>query len=166
MSSHSESHYPHDMWVFPDAQSTTQDVARKTASTPGILKLGLAIAGVLAILGVVGFVLRMTSDGFSDYGAWGYYAAIFSYIFVITSSAPLVAVAFRLTKSHWRRPISRISELFALVGVVNVILYIPLIYLLPPINNPNFVPGMHGELQIQKLSGWKFHLALHICGIS
>ena len=150
MSSHSESHYPHDMWVFPDAQSTTQDVARKTASTPGILKLGLAIAGVLAILGVVGFVLRMTSDGFSDYGAWGYYAAIFSYIFVITSSAPLVAVAFRLTKSHWRRPISRISELFALVGVVNVILYIPLIYLLPPINNPNFVPGMHGELQIRK----------------
>ena len=76
MSSHSESHYPHDMWVFPDAQSTTQDVASKTASTPGILKLGLAIAGVLAILGVVGFVLRMTSDGFSDYGAWGYYLSL------------------------------------------------------------------------------------------
>ena len=129
MSSHAESHYPHDMWVFPDAQSATQDVASKTASTPGVLKLGIAIAGVLAVLGIVGFVLRMTTDGFADYGAWGYYAAIFSFIFIITSSAPLVAVAFRLTKSHWRRPISRISELFALVGVVNVILYLSLIHI-------------------------------------
>ena len=150
MSSHSESHYPHDMWVFPDAQSATQDIANKTTSMPGKFKLGLAIAGVLAIVGIVGFILRMLTDGFSGHEAWGYYGAIFSYIFIITSSAPLVAVALRLTKSHWRRPISRISELFALVGVVNVILYIPLIYLLPPINNPNFTQGMHGELQIRK----------------
>ena len=45
---------------------------------------------------------------------------------------------------------SRIAELFALCGVLNVILYIPLIYILPPISNPNFGPDSHGELVIRR----------------
>jgi molybdopterin-containing oxidoreductase family membrane subunit len=141
---------PTDMWVFPNAAEITEDVAGKTRSMPSRYKLALGISGVLAVLGIIGFVMRLTMDGFAEHGPWGYYAAVFSFIFLITGSAPLFAIAFRITKNHWRRPVSRIAELFAVLGVLNVILYIPLIYALPPIANPTFGPDSHGELVIRR----------------
>ena len=152
MSSHSESQYPADMWVLPNSQRISWDVGGKTRSMPSIYKLALVTTGVLAVLGIVGFILRLTTDGFTanGHGPWGYYAAAFAYVFLITGAAPLVAVAFRFTKSHWRRPMSRIGELFAVVGVLNFILYIPLIFILPSINNPNFGSGVHGELATRR----------------
>ena len=151
MSSHSETHhYPPDMWVFPDARQMTGDVSRKTRAMPSAFKMALLISGGLAALGVIGFILRVTTSGFGQHGPWGYYAATFSFVFLVTGSAPLAAVAFRITKNHWRRPISRIAELFAVLGVVNVILFIPLMLVLPPINNPNFGPDVHGELEIRR----------------
>ena len=124
------------MWVFPRSEQVTSDVAGKTFAMPSKYKLALGIAAILTALGVIGFVLRLTSDGFDSPGPWGYYVGIFSFIFMVTGAAPLVAAAFRFTKSHWRRPLSRVSELFALVGVVNVIIFIPLMLALPPILNP------------------------------
>ncbi|HZA24286.1 MAG TPA: hypothetical protein VFA32_17060 [Dehalococcoidia bacterium] len=151
MSSHAESHhYSPDMWVFPDARQMSGDVSGKTYAAPSVFKLALLISGGLAALGVIGFILRLTIDGFGQHGPWGYYAAIFSFVFLVTGSAPLAAVAFRITKSHWRRPLSRISELFAVLGIVNVILFIPLMLALPPINNPNFDPSIHGQLDIRR----------------
>jgi molybdopterin-containing oxidoreductase family membrane subunit len=151
MSSHSETHhYPPDMWVFPDARQMTGDVSKKTRAMPSAFKMALLISGGLAALGVVGFILRVATSGFGQHGPWGYYAATFSFVFLVTGSAPLAAVAFRITKNHWRRPISRIAELFAVLGVVNVILFIPLMLALPPINNSNFAPGVHGELEIRR----------------
>jgi len=152
MSSQSESQYPADMWVFPNSRRISWDVGEKTRSMPSIYKLALVATGVLAVLGIVGFILRLTTDGFTanGHGPWGYYAAAFAYVFLITGAAPLVAVAFRFTKSHWRRPMSRIGELFAVVGVLNFILYIPLIFILPSINNPNFGAGVHGELATRR----------------
>lgn len=100
--------------------------------------LGLAMLGlvVLLSLGIVGFVVRAVDDGFSDSArpAWGYYAAMFGFLIVTAGSAPVVAVAFRWTKSHWRRPLSRASEMFALVGVFNLLWFIPLMFLLPGID--------------------------------
>ena len=124
------------MWVFPQAGQIATDVAGKTFALPSGYKVALVIAALLTALGVVGFVLKLGSAGFDQPGPWGYYAGIFSFIFMVTGAAPLVACAFRFTKSHWRRPVSRISELFALVGVVNVIIFIPLMLALPPIHNP------------------------------
>ena len=72
---------------------------------------------------------------------------IFSFIFMITGTAPLAAAAFRVTKSHWRRPLSRISELFAVVGIFNILLFIPLMMVLPAIKNPDL--GAH-ELEIRR----------------
>ena len=153
MSSQTETYhspYPADMWVLPNARQMTWDIEGKTRAMPSAYKLALAVSGVLAVLGVIGFIVRAVTDGFSEHGPWGYYAAIFGYIFLITGACPLVSVAFRITKSHWRRPLSRIAELFAVMGVVNVILYIPLIFILPPINNPNFGPDTHGQLEIRR----------------
>ena len=153
MAEHSQhSPFPPDMWVFPDKPGISADVEEKRRTLPSLYRTALIVTGVLAILGVVGFILRVSTDGFSAHGPWGYYAAMFSFVFLVTGSAPLFAIAFRITKNHWRRPISRIAELFAVLGILNVILYIPLIYALPPINNPAFGPGAapHGELAIRR----------------
>ncbi len=123
------------MWVFPQGSRIVSDAAGKLSRTPSPYKLALGLAAILTALGVAGFALKLTSAGFGEPGPWGYYAGIFSFVFMVTGAAPLVACAFRFTKSHWRRPVSRISELFALMGVVNVLLFIPLMLALPPIQN-------------------------------
>ena len=135
------------MWVFPAAERVTRDVADKTSATPRRFSAALMVAGVLFVLGIIGFVVRAIDDGFGEHGPWGYYAAIFFFLFMVTSAAPLAAVAFRFTKSHWRRPLSRVSEMFALVGVLNILMFIPLMILLPSINNPSI--GVE-ELEIRR----------------
>ena len=124
------------MWVFPQAEQVTADVSGKTAALPSGYKLALAAAGILTVLGVLGFIIKLSSGGFAAPGPWGYYAGAFSFIFMVTGAAPLAACAFRFTKSHWRRPVSRVAELFAVIGVVNIILFIPLMLAMPPIYNP------------------------------
>ena len=124
------------MWVFPRAEEVTNDIAAKTQAMPRPLAAALAVSAVLVVLGIIGFVVRAGGDGFDELGPWGYYAAIFSFLLMVTGAAPLVALAFRFTKSHWRRPLSRVSELFALVGILNILMFIPLMFVLPAISNP------------------------------
>ena len=141
-------HYP-GMWVFPNPRVMTRDMAEKVSAWPRPLTLGMLLAFALLVLGVVGFVARAAADGFDDRAPWGYYMATFSYIFMITSSAPVAAVAFRFTKSHWRRPLSRVAELFAVVGIFNIIMFIPMMLVLPSIANPEAVHSGH-ELEIRR----------------
>ncbi len=139
-------HHPAGMWVFPRVSGTTQYVANLTRSMPRTLNIALAVAGILSTLGIIGFIVRAADDGFGEHGPWGYYAGIFAFVFMISGAAPLVAVAFRFTKSHWRRPLSRVSELFAVIGIVNVLMFIPLMIVLPDIHNAG-VPDGHLELR-------------------
>ena len=124
------------MWVFPRPEEVTQHVTGSTFAMPRTLTTAMAVAGVLLGLGIIGFLVRAFDDGFGDHSPWGYYAAIFSFLFMVTGAAPLAAVVFRFTKSHWRRPLSRVSELFAVVGIFNILLFIPLMFVLPSIGNP------------------------------
>jgi len=124
------------MWVFPRAEEMTRDVTGKTFAVPQNVAIALVLSGVLLVLGFIGFIARSVDDGFGDHGPWGYYAAIFSFLFMITGAAPLAAVAFRFTKSHWRRPLSRVSELFSVVSIFTVLMFIPLMLVLPSIKNP------------------------------
>ena len=137
------------MWVFPNPRVMTRDMAEKVSAWPRPMTIGMVLAFALLALGVVGFVARAAGDGFDDRAPWGYYMATFSYIFMITSSAPVAAVAFRFTKSHWRRPLSRVAELFAVVGIFNIIMFIPMMLVLPPIANPEAVHSGH-ELEIRR----------------
>jgi len=133
------------MWVFPPTEGMTRDVADKTFAMPQRFVLALVVAGILFLVGIIGFIARAVDSGFEDYGPWGYYAAIFSFVFMVTGAAPLVAAVFRFTKSHWRRPLSRVSEMFAVVGILNILMFIPLMLVLPSINNP----GVAGEEQME-----------------
>ena len=143
-------HYHADMWVFPEAKQVTQDVTEKTFAMPKPFTIALVVAGILLALGIVGFVARAVGDGFGDYTPWGYYMAIFSFLFMVTGAAPLASAIFRVTKSHWRRPLSRVSELFALVGIFNILLFIPLAMMLPGIRNPDFPNFAANELEIRR----------------
>ena len=130
---HEFGHFGPEMWVIPEASGLVAAVDEKQRNTPGIFRVALIIAGVLTILGVVGFVLKAATVGFSDHRAWGFYVAAFAFVFTLTASAPLAACAFRFTKSHWRRPLSRIAEVFSLVSIVNILLFIPALIALPDI---------------------------------
>ena len=117
-------------------QGITEHLSWKVFSFDRRFRLALAGLGVLFILGIIGFSVRAVGDGFSDSArpAWGYYAAMFGFLLCTAGTAPLVAVALRWTKNHWRRPLSRASEMFALVGVLNLLWFIPLMALLPAID--------------------------------
>ncbi|PKB59549.1 MAG: hypothetical protein BZY83_01170 [SAR202 cluster bacterium Casp-Chloro-G2] len=115
---------------------------------PKPFTLALMVTGALFILGIVGFIGRAATDGFDEMAPWGYYMAIFSWIFMISSAAPLAAVAFRFTKSHWRRPLSRVAELFAVVGILNLLMFIPMMFLLPGLGNPGGV--VEGQLELRR----------------
>jgi molybdopterin-containing oxidoreductase family membrane subunit len=45
---------------------------------------------------------------------------------------------------------ARVSGLFAALGVLNVLMFIPLMMALPPIQNPEFGQGLPGELDIRR----------------
>ena len=118
------------------AEGVTQHLSEKVYSFDRRLAFAMAGLAVLFILGIIGFLVKALDHGFSDAARpeWGYYAAMFAFLLATVGSAPVVAVAFRWTKNHWRRPLSRASELFALVGVLNVLWFIPLMFLLPAID--------------------------------
>ena len=116
--------------VLTTPTAVTHDLLGRYLSTGNLFKIALAASGVLLALGVVGLVLRL-SDGVSDPTKWGYYAAAFAFILSTAQAAPMVAFATKIVKSHWRRPISRAAELFAVVGLFNLLLFIPLLWVLP-----------------------------------
>ena len=87
------------MWVFPDASTISQDVSEKSRTMAKPFTMALVVTGILFILAIVGFIARAADDGFDEIGPWGYYTAVFSMIFMVTSGAPLAACAFRFTKA-------------------------------------------------------------------
>ena len=117
-------------------QAITEHLSQKVLTFDRRLKLAMAGLALLFILGIVGFIVRAVGDGFSDSARheWGYFAAMFGFLLVTAGSAPVVAISLRWTKNHWRRPLSRASEMFALVGVLNLLWFIPLMFLLPGID--------------------------------
>ena len=60
---------------------------------------------------------------------------MFSFILMTAMAAPMVAIVPRMAKGHWRRGISRPAELFAVVGLFNLLVFIPLLWVLPPLSD-------------------------------
>ena len=150
---HEHGHFGPEMWVIPEPTGIVSDVAEKQRAGSTLFRMVLIVGAALTVLGIVGFVLRLM-DGFADHRVWGFYIAAFGFVFTLTASAPLAACAFRFTKSHWRRPLSRIAELFSLVSVVNVVLFIPALIALPPIG----VMTNSGEAMVRR-SIWFLELS-------
>ena len=145
-------------------ESVTRDLSQRMYDLSSRFKVLIVILGLLFILAIIGFIVRL-SGGFDDRTVWGYYAAMFAFLLATAGSAPLAAVAFRFTKSHWRRPLSRASELFALVGALNLLWFIPLMALLPSLEGRR---SLWFEGPIGAPHGWNLFavLFLVLCGLA
>src|SRR5262245_37552230 len=111
------------------AESLTADVVGKfREGLPG-LRPWLVGTGALLFIGILGIILKFASGAPSQ--RWGYFIATFAFILTTFQGAPLAAVATRLAKGDWRRPFTRIAEVFTVVGVLNVLLLIPALMVLP-----------------------------------
>lgn len=123
--------FPNQVWKASPQQVTQNVLGRYRHTGPGFW-LAAGILALLFLAGVSGLVIRFRG-GFEDRAAWGYYAATFAFLLTTVQAAPLVSAGLRLTKAHWRRPISRPSELFAMVGFLSILLFAPLLKLVPPV---------------------------------
>ncbi len=92
--------------------------------------IAVVLAGLL-VLGVVGFLMKAGSSGFDDHRPWGYLAAVFAFLLTTSLSAPLVSVALRMARTHFSRPLSRVAELWSVVGILSIVLMIPLLIVQP-----------------------------------
>ena len=118
--------------VFTKTQrEITREVLDQTRSTGPGYKRALAFFGLLLVLGIIGFIIRATNDGFDRFSPWGYMMATFSFLITAAASAPVFSVTQRMVRSHWRRPMARVAEMFAVVGVLSTLMFIPLLLLLP-----------------------------------
>ncbi len=114
----------------PTVDEVTSEALRQHRElTPGFKKL-LLVLGAVFLVGVVAFIIKAI-DSFDDRSKWGYYAATFAFLFTAAQSAPMMAIAPRLVKASWSKPMARVAEMFAVVGLFNLLLFIPLLFLLP-----------------------------------
>ncbi|NQW19013.1 MAG: hypothetical protein HQ478_16190 [Chloroflexi bacterium] len=108
-------------------------VNAKSTATSSASTRAFLILGAFVILGVVGFVMKIADDGLDDRRAWGYYVAMVSFLLSTAGGAPMLSIAPVLAKANWIRPVMRISQLFAAIGVLTAIMSIPLLFILPPL---------------------------------
>ena len=106
------------------------------------------VLAVLSALGVVGLVMLIAGEGFGNTPAWGYTAALFAFILTAAQGAPMAAIAPRIAHAHWRRSISRVAELFGLVGVVSFVIYIPVAWALPSMEDGRRTLWFYGDLRM------------------
>ena len=118
---------------FHTQSEVVQDLVGKHDKPSDKWWSGVAAGGILLVLGLIGFALRL-SDGVSDRVVWGYFAMMFAFVLTTAQAAPMVAIAPRIANGHWRRPISRAAEIWTAVGLFNMILLIPMLWILPPLS--------------------------------
>lgn len=108
-----------------------EDATRRALATGARLATLDIVLAVLAVIGLVAIVINAITEGFNDLEPWGYTAIVSGYLLSSFMAAPILAVLLRLTRSDWRRPLSRIAEIQAAAGIVVLILYIPVFLTVP-----------------------------------
>jgi hypothetical protein len=97
------------------------------------------VATALAIVGAVALVLGPLLSGYANRQAWAYTAVAFLYLMSTAAAAPCLSTALRVARSHWRRPVNRVAEIWAVTLVLPLGLYLLLM---------GTLPGTEGRLSI------------------
>lgn len=131
---------PSEKEIVQDVLSRYQNISSKFLAWCGIL-------GILFLLAVVVVITRL-ANGFEDRAAWGYYSATLMFLAFAFMSTPAISAGLRFIKGHWRRPMTRIPELYGLTGMLGLLMLFPAIAALPDIEGrttiwfewPTFAP--------------------------
>ena len=115
----------------PTIRQLIEDATRRVVATGARFATLDVVLGVLGLIGLAALVINAIVEGFDDLEPWGYTAIVSGYLLSSFMAAPILAVLLRLTRSDWRRPLSRIAELQAAAGIVVLILYIPIFLTVP-----------------------------------
>ena len=118
--------------LLQEEQGITRDLLGRLAHAGPRFWTVVTVLGILFVVGIVGVVLRL-QGGLADRARWGYYAATFAFLLTAFQGAPIVSLATRMVKGHWRRPVARASELFAVAGVLSSVLFLVMLNIIPPI---------------------------------
>ena len=118
---------------LPSDEEFSRDALAFFTNRGSRYRKALLATGTLFILGVIGFAIRAFTDGFGSDSreAWGYYTTTVAYLLATAGAAPVVAMVLRLVKAHWSRPMTRVAEIYGAVGLVTLLMFIPLLFLVP-----------------------------------
>ena len=117
---------------IPTHQEVTLDVLGRFQNLGARYWGWVTVLSFLFVLGILGFVIRLTG-GFDDRSIWGYHVATMSFIVTTFLAMPLISAGLRLTKAHWRRPLTRVTENMSITGLLVVLMLLPALAALPPL---------------------------------
>lgn len=102
-------------------------------------RIALIVSAVLGVIGVIALIVGPISSGWGERQPWTYVAVTFGFLMSTLGAAPCVSVGTRLVRSHWRRPINRLAEIWAAGMIVPLILFFLLLGLQPGTEGRNSV---------------------------
>ncbi len=131
---HNGDHGDLQVGPLPTHREVAQDVLGRFSVLGARYWGWVTVLGFLFVLGVVGFIIRLT-EGFGDENRanWGYFVATMAFILTTFTAMPIISAGLRLTKANWRRPFTRVTENMGITGLLLVLMLIPALFALPSI---------------------------------
>jgi molybdopterin-containing oxidoreductase family membrane subunit len=126
-----EGHPPIELIPLAPHEILAEALRRVERPTRGYWTLVVVLA-ILTAVGLVGFAVRL-AGGFANRAAWGYYATMFICLMSMTQPVPIVTWMSRFAKGQWSLPFRRIADLFGVIGILNLLWFIPLLWTIPPL---------------------------------
>ncbi|TVR69336.1 MAG: hypothetical protein EA415_14340 [Sphaerobacteraceae bacterium] len=120
MSSHG--HIVPRVWSL-SPREIAADGTRRIGELGSLYRLGIIVAAVLAVVGIVSLIAGPLLQGYSDRAVWTYVTAVFFFLMSTVAAAPCLSVGLRLARGHWRRPVNRVAEIWAAALIVPAILF-------------------------------------------
>jgi hypothetical protein len=99
------------------------DGTKRVREVGSVYRLAIIIAGVLALVGVVSVIAGPLASGYGDRSVWTYVTAVFFFLMSTIAAAPCLSVGLRLARGHWRRPVNRVAEIWAVALIVPTVLF-------------------------------------------
>jgi len=93
-------------------------------------RTSLMLAAIFSVIGIVGIILKII-NGFDNLSDWSVYVTACVFIFTTFMGAPMLSMATKVARGNWRRPVSRLSEIFCISGIAGLLMFLPMLWVLP-----------------------------------
>ena len=91
-------------------------------------KLWTGFLTILTLLGIYFYIIQLREGlsitGLGDYTTWGIYISNFVFFVAISLVGSLLGAILKLSGAEWRTPLTRISEIIALAGIIMAVIVI------------------------------------------